>query len=116
TTNALCNVRDDSEPLVVDVEWDLTETASYVGGTCTEAGVDDYDYELFDANGNVVASDFEVTCLAGALRLDFGTLPAGDYLLEGTGYENDGIAYWFADCDVSPDSSMTWLCQAYDDP
>ena len=111
-----CTVPASGDPLVVDIDWDLSQTSSFVAGTCSEAGVADYDYELFDSVGNLVASDYEVACTAGALTIDFGTLPFGNYELEVTGFADDAVAYWYADCAVSPSATTTWVCQARDDP
>lgn len=109
-----CTVPPSGEPLLVEVRWDLSQTASFVPGTCSEAGVYDYDVLLRDSFG-VVSSSTEVRCTNGTLVLDFGAQPAGNYTLEVTGFADDGMAYWFGDCLVSPSAFGQSRCDARDD-
>lgn len=109
----LCTVPPSGDPLQVAVQWDLSETASFVPGTCSEAGVFDYDVVLRDG-ATVVSSSVEVRCTNGNLVLDFGSRPSGNYSLEITGYADDGNAYWFGDCTVSPRPSGQSVCNAFD--
>ena len=110
-----CTVPASGDPLQVSVTWDLDQTSGFVGGSCAAAGVVDYDYLLRDASG-VVASEVEVLCSgSGNLQLDFGIVPTGNYVLEMTGYADDGIAYWFGDCSVFPGASVA-RCNVRDDP
>lgn len=109
----LCTVPPSGDPLLVAVQWDLSETTSFVPGTCTEAGVFDYDVLLRDG-ATVVSSSVEVRCTNGNLVLDFGSQPSGSYSLEVTGYADDGNAYWFGNCTVSPSPSGQSVCNAVD--
>jgi len=109
-----CTVPPSGDPLLVEVRWDLSQTASFLPGTCSEAGVFDYDIALYDGVTEV-SSSIEVRCTNGTLVLDFGAQPAGNYTLEVTGYADDGLAYWFGDCLVSPSAFGQSLCDARDD-
>ncbi|MCA9534533.1 MAG: hypothetical protein KC593_12670 [Myxococcales bacterium] len=112
-----CTVPPTGDPLLVEVRWDLSQTASFVAGTCAEAGVFDYDVLLRNSVGTVVSSSVETACVgSGVLVLDFGVQPPGSYSLEVTGYADDGFAYWFGNCGVSPSAFGQSRCDARDDP
>jgi hypothetical protein len=110
-----CTVPPSGDPLLVEVRWDLSELPDdFLAGTCAQAGVRDYDVTLYDG-ATVVSSSVEVLCTNGTLVLDFGAQPAGNYSLEVTGYADDGNAYWFGDCLVSPSAFGQSRCDARDD-
>ncbi|MEZ4324567.1 MAG: hypothetical protein R3B40_05060 [Polyangiales bacterium] len=112
-----CTVPPSGDPLLVEVRWDVSQTATFIPGTCSEAGVFDYDVLLRDSFGTVVSSSVETRCTdTGTLVLDFGIQPPGTYALEITGYADDGFDYWYGDCDVSPRAVGQSRCDAYDTP
>lgn len=110
-----CTVPPSGDPLFVAVDWDLSQSPSFVPGTCSEAGVFDYDVLLRNAAGSVISSSVENRCLNGELVLDFGIQPPGTYSFEITGYADDGIAYWFGNCSVTPSAFGESVCNAFDD-
>jgi hypothetical protein len=110
-----CTVPPSGDPLLVQVNWDLSEFSNFRSGTCAEAGVYDYDVLLSDSVGNVISSTVETRCVGNStLVLDFGVQPPGNYSLEVKGYADDGFAYWLGTCSVSPSAFGQSVCNAFD--
>jgi hypothetical protein len=100
TVTGCLTVADDEGPILsIELYWDEDLGGDESWGTCDSAGVEDMQWELLDASGDVVASndgsDDVQPCYNAIDVID----PApGEYSLVISGFDDEREELWYVEC------------------